>query len=80
MEYDHESQVFNFIAGLALGAIIGAGIAILTAPAPGSKTRKKVRRAAHDLRRSAGDRIEELSDEVRGRVGGAVRTARKRLP
>lgn len=79
MEYDHESQVFNFIAGLVLGAVIGAGIAVLTAPAPGRKTRKRVRRAAHELRRTAGDRLDELSDDVRGRVGGAVKGARKRL-
>ena len=79
MEYDHEGQVFNFIAGLVLGAIIGAGIAVLTAPAPGRKTRKRVRRVANELKRTAGDRFDELTDDVRDRVGGAVKGARKRL-
>jgi gas vesicle protein len=79
MEYDHETQVLNFIAGLVLGAVIGAGIAVLTAPQPGRKTRKRVRKAADELRRTAGSRWEELSDDVKGRVEGAAKGARKRF-
>jgi gas vesicle protein len=79
MEYDHETQVFNFIAGLVLGAVIGAGIAVLTAPQPGRKTRKRVRKVAGELRRTAGDRWEELSDDVKGKVEDAAKGARKRF-
>ena len=80
MEYDHESQVFNFIAGLVLGAVIGAGIAMLTAPDSGKKTRRRVRRMAGEFRRTAEGRLGELTDDVRGRVDDAVKGARKRLP
>ena len=79
MEYDHESQVFNFIAGLVLGAVIGAGIAMLTAPDSGKKTRRRVRKMAGELRRTAEGRIGELGDDVRGRVDDAVKGVRKRI-
>ena len=79
MEYDHESQVFNFIAGLVLGAVIGAGIAMLTAPEAGKKTRRRVRKMAGELRRSAEKGLGEIGDDVRGRVDDAVRGVRKRI-
>lgn len=79
MEYDHESQVTSFISGLLLGAIIGAGVAMLTAPQSGRRTRRRIRRAAVDLRDSAGDRWEELADEVKGKVDEAIDGARKKL-
>jgi gas vesicle protein len=79
MEYDHESQVFNFIAGLVLGAVIGAGITMLTAPESGRKTRRRVRKMAGELRRSAESRLGDLSDDVRGRVDDAVKGVRKRI-
>lgn len=79
MEYDHETQVLNFISGLLLGAVLGAGIAILTAPEAGRRTRRKLRRKAGDLTESASDRWEDLAEDVRGRVDDAIRGARKRL-
>jgi gas vesicle protein len=79
MEYDHESQVFNFIAGLVLGAVIGAGITMLTAPESGKKTRRRVRKMAGEMRRNAESRLGEIGDDVRGRVDDAVRGVRKRI-
>jgi gas vesicle protein len=72
VEYDRETQVFNFVAGLLLGAVIGAGVALLTAPDSGRRTRRQ-------LRESAGDRWDELAGEVKGRMGEAAKGARKRL-
>jgi gas vesicle protein len=81
MEYDeHSSQVVNFVSGLVLGAVIGAGVALLTAPESGRRARKRLRRVAHDVRGTAGDRWDELADEVKGRVDDAVKGARKRFP
>jgi gas vesicle protein len=79
MEHDHERQVANFISGLLLGAIIGAGVALLTAPRPGRKTRKRLRRAAEDVRDSATDRLDQLADEVKGKVDEVVKSARGRI-
>ena len=79
MEYDHETQVLNFLSGLVLGAVIGAGIAILTAPESGRRTRRRIRRVAGDVREGASDRWEELADDVKGRVDDAIKGARKRF-
>ncbi len=79
MEYEHETQVVNFIAGLALGAVIGASVAFLTAPESGRRTRKKLKRAAGGFREDTTDRLEELADDVKGRVDDAFSGARKRL-
>lgn len=77
MEYQTDTDLFNFVSGLLLGAAIGAGVAYLTAPQSGRRTRKKIRRAADDVRHSAEDRWDELADDVKARVEDAVRSARK---
>ena len=79
MDYDQDRQVINFISGLLLGAIIGAGVAYLTAPQPGRKTRKRIRRAASDIRDSATDRLDDLADEVKDKVDEVIKGARKNL-
>lgn len=79
MEYDDDARLFNFVSGLVLGAALGAGVALLMAPDSGRKTRKRIHRAAGDLRETATDRWEDISDEVRDRVDEALSTARKRF-
>ena len=79
MEYDHEAQVTNFISGLILGAIIGAGVAMLTAPQSGRRTRRRLRKTATGIRDTAGDRWEELADEMKVKVDDAIDGARKKF-
>ena len=79
MEYPDRSSAGQFVAGLALGIVIGAGVALLSAPEAGRRTRRRLRRMAHDVRDQAGDRWDEVSTEVRDRVGRAVGTAKKRI-
>lgn len=79
MEYDHEGQVINFISGLLLGAVIGAGVALLTAPQTGQRTRRRLKKAAGEIRHTATDRLEDLADDVKGRVDDAFEGARKRF-
>jgi len=80
MDHDHERQVANFISGLLLGAVIGAGVALLTAPRPGRKTRKRLKRAAGDMRGTATDRLDRLAEEVKVKVDEVVQGARGRFP
>lgn len=81
MEYDSsESRVMTLIAGLALGAVIGAGLALLTAPDSGRKTRHRLRRTTDRLKGGAGDRWDDFAEDMKGRVDDAVRAASKRLP
>jgi gas vesicle protein len=75
MYYDDESGALNFVAGLLLGAVVGASLALLTAPQSGRKTRKRLVRAVSTARESAADRWDDLSDEVQD----VVRASRKRI-
>jgi gas vesicle protein len=75
MYYDEDSGAINFVTGVLVGAVIGASLALLAAPQSGRKTRRKLLRAVSTARESAGDRWEDLSDEVRS----AVDTGRKRV-
>jgi gas vesicle protein len=78
MEYD-DARYFSFVAGMVCGAAIGAGVALLLAPESGKRTRKRLGRAADDLKESAADRWDEIADDVRGRVDEALSVARKRV-
>lgn len=80
MEYDHEPQVINFISGLLLGAVIGAGVALLAAPQSGRRTRRRIKKTALTLRDSATDRYDDLAEDLKGRVDDAIDGARKRFP
>ena len=80
MEYDHEGQVLNFLTGLVLGAFIGAGAAILTAPQSGRRTRRKIKKVASGVRHTATDRWEDLAEDVKDRVDDALKGARERFP
>lgn len=62
----------SFAAGLVLGALIGAGVALLLAPQSGEDTRRLLRRRARRLARDARhgygdvkDRVRELRDRAR---------------
>lgn len=79
MNSDEDRQLFNFVTGLMLGAVIGAGVALLTAPQSGRRTRRKLVRAASDIRDSASGRWEELADDVKGRVDQAIQGAKERF-
>lgn len=80
MNSDSEREAVSFVSGLILGAIIGAGVAMLTAPQPGRKTRKRIKKSAKRLRGSATDRLDDLAGEIKEKVDEAVVTARSRLP
>lgn len=75
MYYDEESGAINFVAGVLLGAVLGASLALLTAPQSGRKTRRRLIRAVSTARETAGGRWEDLADEVQD----AVRAGRKRI-
>lgn len=78
MEFD-DSRHVNFVAGMVFGAVLGAGAALLLAPESGKRTRRRIGRAAEDLRESAGDRWDEISEDVRDKVDEALANARKRV-
>ncbi len=79
MDNEHEAHSTTFVSAFLLGAIVGAGIALLAAPEAGMRTRRRIRRVAGELRESAGDQWEDLAEDVKDRVDEALRGARKRF-
>ncbi|HXY18503.1 MAG TPA: YtxH domain-containing protein [Gemmatimonadales bacterium] len=55
----------TFAAGLILGALVGAGLALLLAPQTGAETRRTLARRARQLTGDARDRYEEARERVR---------------
>lgn len=58
----------RMMTGFMLGAVLGAGIALLLAPATGEETRRRLRETASRLRDNADealDRVRERIDEAR---------------
>jgi gas vesicle protein len=78
MEYEDERQAFTFIAGMALGTLIGAGVALLVAPQSGRRTRRQIARTAEDIGDTARERFGDAGDEVRRRAQRAKRAAERR--
>lgn len=62
-------------AGLVLGLVLGAGLAILFAPRTGEETRELLGERARLLRGRAGDRLGDLREEM----GRMSRRGRRRL-
>lgn len=79
MDGDRAAHPVTFMSGFILGPMVGAGIALLAAPEAGTKTRKRIRRVAGESRDSAGDHWDDLTEDVKHKVDGAVRGARKRF-
>jgi len=58
-----------------MGAAIGGGIALLTAPRSGNETRNKIK----DLSDEARDKVKELADEAEERIKTVVEEGRELL-
>ena len=79
MDQDHERHPMTFVSGFLLGAMVGARITLLAAPEAGTRTRRRIRKVAGELRDSAGDHWDDLAEDVKDRVDDALRGARKRF-
>ncbi len=79
MSEGHGDQLVGFVAGLVLGAAIGATAALLSAPQTGRRTRRKLGRVAMEIKKSTGDRWEDVAEDVRVRVEEVLKGAKDRL-
>ena len=57
--------VRTFTAGLLIGALVGAGIALLVAPSSGEETRRMIARRARRLAADARERYDDARHELR---------------
>ena len=54
-----------FAAGLLIGALIGAGVALLFAPQSGADTRRQIRKRSKKIAAGAQDRFDDIKDRIR---------------
>lgn len=65
--------------GFIFGVALGAGVALLLAPATGAETRKRLSSTARRLGKDAADRIGEVKDTVAERIGEVKDTVVERI-
>jgi len=63
--------------GFLAGAIVGAGIALLMAPATGEDTRRRLGESARRIRHTTADRINDLKHTIAERGKDAVSAGRE---
>ncbi|MCL5104223.1 MAG: YtxH domain-containing protein [Armatimonadetes bacterium] len=61
-EHEEKSVVLNFLAGLGLGALVGAATALLLAPKAGTETRQDIKNATEEFRAKANKVVHDLSE------------------
>ncbi len=60
--------VASFITGLVVGALVGAGVALLFAPARGDRVRRRLGHGARALRERARDELEDAARRARREI------------
>jgi gas vesicle protein len=58
----------SFAAGLLIGVVFGAGIALLLAPERGSRTRRELKRRLRRRRPTLRERLERAAERARDRL------------
>jgi gas vesicle protein len=78
-EGGEESGAGGFVAGLALGALLGIGAALFLNSSRGRRLSKRVRHELEDFREDAGKEITRRGRRLRHHAGRAAREVRDRL-
>jgi len=68
----HHAPVGGYVAALAIGAAIGAGLALLYAPRSGKETRALLAEKGRDLKGKADDLLEETKEFVQAKKSEIV--------
>jgi gas vesicle protein len=63
----------GFGVGLFVGALLGAAVALLFAPAPGQDTRRRLRRTMGDVRDRLGEEVSDLDHRLREKLRRRLR-------
>ncbi len=78
VEQEHAGSILAFLGGVVVGALVGAGIALLLAPESGDLTRRRVRRKLDELKEGAREHFDEARDQVEDWRDDAHRELRRR--
>lgn len=75
----HERGAAAFFSGILVGALLGAGAALLLAPHKGDVTRRRIRRRWQRLADDTKDQVGEWGDDARRRLKRQRRRLRDKL-
>jgi gas vesicle protein len=67
MSDENTNQVGGIVAAFAVGALVGAGIALLYAPQSGRETRELLAQKTRELKDKAADALDGAKEMVRGK-------------
>ena len=73
------SRAGGFVAGLALGALLGVGAALFLNSSRGRRLSRRVRRELDDFRDEAGKELTRRSRRLRHHAGRVARETKDRL-
>ncbi len=73
-EGDRNDTLLSLLAGVGIGALVGAATALLLAPQSGHETRTQIRGTADDMLVKVRDTVEDM----RGKVDEMVASVKKR--
>jgi gas vesicle protein len=79
VEAEGASAIVGFLSGLVLGALAGAGIALLLAPERGDVTRRRIRKKFRDVSTDAREQLDDWKDDAGRELRRRQRQIRKRL-
>jgi gas vesicle protein len=75
-----ENKNGSMVGGLLLGAAIGAGLALIFAPAAGSETRRRIGETARNMKNGTQGQVDHVLDTLKQGaedVGSAVNAGRE---
>jgi gas vesicle protein len=73
------SGTLGFLAGIVLGALVGAGMALLVAPERGVVTRRRLKKFVTRMRHDARERVEDWRDDVKAELKRRRRQIREQI-
>ena len=79
VEAEGATGIVGFLSGLVLGALAGAGIALLLAPERGDITRRRIRKKFRDVSTDAREQFDDWKDDAGRELKRRQRQVRKRL-
>lgn len=73
------SGTLSFMAGMVLGALVGAGVALLMAPERGSVTRRRLKKFVSRIRNDAKEQMDDWRDDVKAELKRRRRQIREQI-
>jgi gas vesicle protein len=70
----------GFLVGLVVGALLGAGTALLLVPARGDVTRRRIGRRLRRIREETSERVGDMRDDAERELRRARRKIKRHLP